>query len=137
MVNDATSNGFSLSLTGSLAGVTGSAFLHEKSNSVSAEDTLFHGETLFVFTTGDPENVTLEFVSEWIGGNLVRDSLFVEVLDFVFVIDFEGFLLACAWVSNIDLHNGRFTSRVFSKNAKNSCFIGLACFLMIFYLFDF
>jgi len=117
VVDDASSDGFSLSLTVSLAGVSGSAFLHEKSNSVSAEDTLFHGETLFVFTTGDPENVPFEFVSEWIGGYFVRDSLVVEVPDFMFIIDFEGFLLACAWVSNIDLHNGRFTSRMFSVSS--------------------
>merc|ERR1711963_851466 len=54
VVDDATSDGFSLSFTGSFASVAGSAFLHEKSNSMSDEDTLFHGETLFVFASGDP-----------------------------------------------------------------------------------
>ena len=60
VVNDATSDGFSLSFTSSFAGVSGLAFLHEKSNSMSDEDTLFHGETLFVFTTGDSKDVNGE-----------------------------------------------------------------------------
>jgi len=115
VVNDATSDGFSLSLTGSLAGVTGSALFHEKSNSMSDEDTLFHGETLFVFTSGDPQDVSFEFITQWIGGYFVGDSLFVEVLDLVFIIDFEGFLLACARVSDIDFHNGFSRLGVFCK----------------------
>jgi len=117
VVNNATSNSFSLSLTGSFAGITGLAFLHEKSDSVSAEDTLFHGETLFILTSGDSKDVAFEFFAEWVSGDFVGDSLFVEMLDFVFVIDFEAFLLACAWVSNIDLHNGGVTSRMFSVSS--------------------
>merc|ERR1711907_5303 len=104
VVDDATSDGFSLSFTGSFASVAGSAFLHEKSNSVSDEDTLFHGETLFVFASGDPQNVSFEFVAEWVGWDFVGDSLFVEVLDFMFIVDFEGFLLAGGRVGDVDLH---------------------------------
>merc|ERR1712241_1129876 len=104
------SDGFSLSFTSSFAGVSGSAFLHEKSNSVSDEDTLFHGETLFVFTTGDSKDVAFEFIAQWIGGDFVGDSLFVHVLDFVFIIDFKGFLLAGGRVSDVDFHNDKFTS---------------------------
>jgi len=113
VVNDATSDGFSLSFTRSFAGVSRSAFLHEKSNSMSDEDTLFHGETLFVFTTGDSKDVTFEFIAQWIGGDFVGDSLFVHVLDFMFIIDFEGFLLAGGRVSDVDFHNDKFTSRCF------------------------
>jgi len=115
VVNDATSDGFSFSFTASLAGVSRSAFFHEKSNSMSDENTLFHGETLFVLTTGDPQNVAFEFIAQWIGGYFVGDSLVVEVLDLVFIIDFEGFLLACARVSDIDFHNGYSRLGVFCK----------------------
>jgi len=104
VVNDATSDGFSLSLTVSLAGVTRSALLHEKSNSMSDEDTLFHGETLFVFTTGDSQDVAFEFIAQWISGYFMGDSFVVHVLDFVFIIDFEGFLLASGRVSDVDFH---------------------------------
>merc|ERR1712165_670591 len=106
VVNDATSNGFSLSFTSSFAGVSRLTFFHEKSNSMSDEDTLFHGETLFVFTTGDSQDVAFEFIAQWIGRYFMGDSFFAHVLDFVFVIDFEGFLLASGRVSDIDFHNG-------------------------------
>jgi len=115
VVDDATSDGFSLSLTISFAGVAGGTFFHEKSNSVSDENTLFHGETLFILTSGDPQNVSFEFIAQLIGGYFVGDSLVVEVLDLVFIIDFEGFLLACARVSDIDFHNGISRLGVFCK----------------------
>jgi len=104
VVDDATSNRLSLSLAGSAAGVTGGTVLEEESNSVSAENTLFHAETLLVLTTGDPEHVALVLVSEWVGGNLVGDSLLVEVLHLVLIIDFKGFLLAGGRVGDIDFH---------------------------------
>jgi len=115
VVNDATSNGFSFSFSGSFAGVSRLAFFHEKSNSMSDEDTLFHGETLFVFTTGDSKDVAFEFIAQWISGNFVGDSLFVEVFHFVFIINFEGFLLASARVSDVDFHNGSSRLGVFCK----------------------
>jgi len=115
VVDDATSDGFSLSFTGSFAGVAGSAFLHEKSNSMSDEDTLFHGETLFVFTTGDSQDVAFEFIAQWISGYFMGDSFFVHVLDFVFIINFEGFLLASGRVSDVDFHNGSSRLGVFCK----------------------
>jgi len=115
VVNDATSDGFSLSFTSSFAGVSGLAFLHEKSNSMSDEDTLFHGETLFVFTTGDSQDVAFEFIAQWISGDFMGDSFFVHVLDFVFIIDFEGFLLAGGRVGDVDFHNGSSRLGVFCK----------------------
>jgi len=104
VVDDATSNRLSLSLTSSAASVAGGALLEEESNSMTAEDTLFHAETLLVLTTGDPEHVALVLVSEWVSGNLVGDSLLVEVLDLVLIIDFEGFLLAGGRVGDVNFH---------------------------------
>jgi len=104
VVNDATSNRLSLSLARSATSVARGAVFEEESNSMSAEDTLLHAETLFILTTGDPEHVALVLVSEWIGGHLVRDSLLVKVLDLVLIIDFEGFLLAGGRVGDVDFH---------------------------------
>jgi len=104
VVDDATSNRLSLSLTRSAAGVAGGTVFEEKSNSMSAEDTLLHAETLLVLTTGDPEHVALVLVSEWVSGNLVGDSLLVEVLDLVLIIDFEGLLLAGGRVGDVNFH---------------------------------
>jgi hypothetical protein len=41
-------------------------------------DSLSHGESVFVVSSGDFENVSLEFVSELIGLNFLSHSLFEE-----------------------------------------------------------
>jgi hypothetical protein len=42
------------------------------------EDTLLHGETLLVVTSGDAEDVTLELVTERVDSDLSGDTLVVE-----------------------------------------------------------
>ena len=42
------------------------------------EDTLLHGETLFVVSTSDTEDVTLPFVTERVSGDFLCDPLLVE-----------------------------------------------------------
>jgi hypothetical protein len=42
------------------------------------EDTLLHGETLLVVTSGDAEDVTLELVTERVDGDLSGDALVVK-----------------------------------------------------------
>jgi len=106
VAGDATSNGLSLSLSLSAAGVAGVAVLEEESNSMSDEDTLLHAETLFVLTSGDSKDVALEFLAERVGGDLVGDSLLVNVLDLLLIIDFKGLLLAGGRVGDIDFHDG-------------------------------
>lgn len=57
------------------------AIVEEKADSASSEDTLHHRETLLVVTAGDLEDVALPFVTEGLGGDLIRDALVVEGAD--------------------------------------------------------
>jgi hypothetical protein len=50
----------------------------KKSDTVGEQDTLHHGETLLVVTTGDAENVTLPFVPKDVCVDLLRDLLVEE-----------------------------------------------------------
>jgi len=104
VVQDATSNGLSLSLATSATGVTAHAVLEQESNTSADEHTLLHAEALLVLATGDAEHVALELVAEAIGRYLVRDTLVEHVRHFVLIVDFDGLLLAGGRVGNIDFH---------------------------------
>ena len=53
--------------------------LHENSDSTVDEDTLLHGEALFVVSTGDSEGVALEFVTEDLSIDIRAHAAVVEV----------------------------------------------------------
>ena len=53
-------------------------FAEEKTNTSLGQNTLFHGETLLVVSTGDTENVTSPFVTESGGIDLLAHTLLVK-----------------------------------------------------------
>jgi hypothetical protein len=106
-VDDATSNGLSLSFTGSSGSVTRVTVGEEKSGSVGEENTLLHGETLLVVTTGDPEDVSLPLVSDGVGGNLLGHPLFDEDSGPPFILEVDELLSAGGGVGDVQLHAGR------------------------------
>jgi hypothetical protein len=104
VVVDTTSNRLSLSFTDSLGSITRSTSSKKQSLSFRSQNTLFHGETLFVFTTGKSDDITFVFITEGIDGNFHGNSLFEDVFVSVFIIDFDAFLLAGGRVSEIKFH---------------------------------
>jgi hypothetical protein len=52
---------------------------HENSNSAVNQNTLFHGESLFVVSAGDSERVTLELLSQYLSINIRAHASVVEV----------------------------------------------------------
>jgi hypothetical protein len=64
---------------------------------------LFHGETVFIITTGDFEDVSLELVSKWVGFNLLSHSFFEEDSALIIVIDVDGLGGAVNWVGDGEL----------------------------------
>jgi len=54
------------------------AVCEEEADTLREEDTLFHGETLFVVTAGDAEDVSFPFVAEGVAGNFLGDLFVVE-----------------------------------------------------------
>jgi len=104
VVQDASSNRLSLPLTSSARSVAAHALLEQKLYSTVDKDTLLHGESLLVLTSGDSKDVALEFVAKAVGWDLVRDSLLEHVADFVLIVDFNGLLLTRLRVGDVNFH---------------------------------
>lgn len=68
--DDAAADGLSLALAGSSGAVAGVAVGEEEADTAGVEDTLLHGETLLVVSSGDAEDVALELVADGVTGDL-------------------------------------------------------------------
>jgi hypothetical protein len=52
---------------------------HENSDSAVNQNTLFHGESLFVISSSDSESVTLELLAQYLSVNIGAHSSVIEV----------------------------------------------------------
>ena len=59
--------------------MTGLTLFHENPDSSIDEDTLLHGKTLFVISTGDSESVTLELFSQNISVDIGAHSSVIQL----------------------------------------------------------
>ena len=75
----------------------------QKSDSFVGQDSLLHGESLFVVSSSDLEDVSLELVSEVFSLNFLSHSLIVKDSDSFIVVNFDRFLLSSGWISNVEL----------------------------------
>jgi len=101
---NATSNWLSLSLTSSSWSVKSGSLSHQNSDSTVDKNTLLHGESLFIISTGDSQSVTLELWSQNDSVNIGTHSSVTEVTVDLVIINFLLNLLPSCWVSNIILH---------------------------------
>jgi len=97
--NDAAADGLASALTLATSTVAGHAVSEQQADALRSEDTLFHGEALFVVTTGDAEDVAFEVIAQCNTSiNFVGDTLLIEVAQFAFVIHLDDFLHTRCWV---------------------------------------
>ena len=68
------------------------------------QDTLLHWESLLVVTSGDLEDVSLEFVTNRVAWYFVSHSLVHEDSHFPVIIDVDEFVGPICWVTDIQLH---------------------------------
>lgn len=68
--DDAATDRLSLALTSAAGAVAGVTVGEQKADTGRVHDTLLHGETLLVVSTGDTEDVALEFVTKVVTGDL-------------------------------------------------------------------
>lgn len=68
--DDAATDRLSLALTSAAGAVAGVAVGEEKTDTAGVQDTLLHGETLLVVSSGDAEDVALELVTDRVTRNL-------------------------------------------------------------------
>lgn len=67
------------------------------------EDTLFHGETLLVVSTGNFEDVAFPLVAQGIGLHFRSHAFFIENADLVLVHHFEKLLATRCRVRHVEL----------------------------------
>lgn len=102
--NDAASDGLSLSFTLSSGSVAGLASTHKKSDSTLDEDTLLHGETVLIVTTGNLEDVSLEFITENVTFDFLAHSFTVEDGKLLVIIDADSLLAASSGAGDVKFH---------------------------------
>jgi hypothetical protein len=108
IVTDNTSTDrLALSLTLAARSVGLVSLLTEKTDSRVCEDTLTHGEPLLVVSTRNAEDVSVKVFTEDATVNFLGHTAFVQVLETLFIIDVDDFLLSSAGASNIDLEEER------------------------------
>ena len=106
--DDASSNGFSFSFSGSFGSVSADTWSEEEFESGVGENTLFHGKSVSVITTGDFEDVPLELITEWISFNLLSHPFFEENSALIIVVDVDALGGAVDWVGDWELSLERY-----------------------------
>ena len=101
--DDATTDGLALALTTLALAVAGRASLKEKADTARSEDTLLHGETLKIVTTGNLEDVTLPVITKDVTLNLVGHTLVDESTDNALILNLEDLLGSRGGVCNVKL----------------------------------
>ena len=99
--NNTTPNTLSLALSvpsGSVARLTSA---EEEANTRRMHDTLLHGESLFVVTAGDLEDVAFELVAHAVAGDLVAHAAVHEDAEFAVLIDLDELLGPIRWVGYV------------------------------------
>jgi hypothetical protein len=115
--DDAATDGLSLALTGAAGTVAGVAVGQQKSDTGRVHDTLLHGETLLVVSTGDAEDVALELIAEVVAGDFSAHALLHEVTELSLILNLDELLAAIGRVGDVQLHVGGRCGRVDSKEA--------------------
>jgi len=92
--DDATTDGFTLTLTGAAGSVAGVTVREEEADTSGVHDSLLHGETLLVVTAGDAEDVTFEFVADAVTWDFSTHSLIHEDAESPLVFDLDELLAA-------------------------------------------
>jgi len=102
--DDASTDGLALALSGTSLSVGLVSLLAQKTDTGVGQDTLTHRETLFVISSTNAEDITLEFVTDGRSVNFLGHTAFIQGLETLFIIDFDDFLHPSAGAGNIDLH---------------------------------
>jgi len=99
--DNASSDGLSLSFTSSSGSIAAVSLTHENSGSSLDKNTLLHGETVLVVSTGDLEDISLVFIAKVISWHFGSHSLTEEGGKFLVVINNDSLLKASHRVGNV------------------------------------
>lgn len=102
--DDAATDRLSLALTSAAGAVAGVTLREEEADTGRVHDTLLHGETLLVVSTGDAEDVALELIADGVTGNLSAHALVHEDTDLALILNVDELLAAIGRVADVQLH---------------------------------
>jgi len=102
--DNASANGLTLAGTGAALTEARGSLSDQQANTVVAENTLLHGETLLVVTARDAEDVALEVVAQNGTLDFMRHTLVVQVTKLGVIVNLNRLLAAGGWEGNIELH---------------------------------
>lgn len=102
--DNAATNGLPLALTSAAGAVAGVAVGEQESDTSRVHNTLLHGETLLVVTTGNPEDVALELVADAVARDFVTHAAVHEDTELALIVDFDQLLGAIVGVGDVELH---------------------------------
>ena len=101
-VDDAATDGLSLTFTGPSWTVARGALGHQQGDTGVGQDTLLHWETLLVVTARDSDNVASPFVTQTVGAELGREPLVEERTKQQVIVDVERLLGPVSRVRNVE-----------------------------------
>jgi hypothetical protein len=78
VTDDTPTDGFAAALARAAGAVARMAVGEQKTNAMRDENTLLHGETLLIVSTGNAKDVAFPFVTEGVTGDFLRDFLVIE-----------------------------------------------------------
>lgn len=123
--SDASTDGLSLTVTGSSGSESSSLLSEENASSSGNEDTLLHGESLFVISSSDSEDVALVVGTEVLSVNFLTHSLVKEGTNVFLVINFNFLVSSGKGVCNVKLKRRRASVSMLHCIAKTAYSIRL------------
>ncbi|KAF6376381.1 hypothetical protein mRhiFer1_009574 [Rhinolophus ferrumequinum] len=102
--HNATLNRFVLSIFSPPWFITGIPLTQDQADMVMGQDTLLHGETLFVIPTTDLNHLTHPFFTQSVSSNFCGHTLLIKCTKFVFIVHFNEFLAASGWERDVQLY---------------------------------
>jgi len=94
----------SLSVTPPVSSETRGSSGHQELDTALSKNSLLHGETLFVATSHDLEDISLELISELVTADLLGQPLVVELTKLGVVVDLDLLLAPRGGVGDVQLH---------------------------------
>jgi hypothetical protein len=89
----------------SFASVSGAAWGQEELLLVLSEDSLFHGKSIVVRSSGDFENASFETVSEFVSLDFIAQFVVDQLLPESLVLELLFDLCSILWVSDVKYHS--------------------------------
>merc|ERR1711955_71559 len=77
-INNTSTDRLAPTLTSASCSVAAVTLVEEEPHTSIGQHTLLHGESLLVISSGNPDNVSFELISESVSINLLSHSLFIE-----------------------------------------------------------